>query len=451
MGIAGREMVCQHEGQTLSLHSKISMRILYFDCFSGIAGDMTVGALRDLGVEESVFLDALAALDLPEGLHAHFHRGERQGISGWKFHVHEHSHNSPDHSHSNPDEPVTYGPVRSQKHSHGDHHDDAHPHVHGRTYAQIKRILEESNLSVAVKRRAQSIFHRIAIAEGKIHGVPAEEVGFHEVGAADSIADIVATCAGLESLGIEQVMASSLIEGSGWVHCAHGKFPLPAPATLALLEGIPLRQVAEETEFITPTGAAILADYATSFGPMPAMRVQSIGYGIGTRETPPRPNVLRAVLGESAEDETPDSVEVIETNLDDITPELLAAATENLLKQGALDVSVSPAFMKKNRPGHLLSVIAKPEDANRLAHSILKETSSFGVRMHSARRKILQREFLTVTTPHGDIQIKVGKMDGKVIHATPEFESCKAAADARGVSVQTVFRAASACADSLFD
>ncbi len=448
MGIAAREMVCQHEAKTLSLHSKISMRILYFDCFSGIAGDMTVGALRDLGVDESVFLDALNALHLPEGLHAHFHRGERQGISGWKFHVHEHSqnehhHDDHDHSHAHP----------GGEHQKGHHHNESErhaPHVHGRTYAQIKTILEESGLSDAVKRRAQSIFHRIAIAEGKIHGVPAEDVGFHEVGAADSIADIVATCAGLESLAVERVIASPLIEGSGWVHCAHGKFPLPAPATLALLEGIPLRQVAEETEFITPTGAAILADYATSFGPMPAMRISGIGYGVGTRETTPRPNVLRAVIGETEEEQENDSVEVIECNLDDITPELLAAATESLLKQGALDVSSTSVSMKKNRHGHILTVITKPCDADRLAHIILQETSAFGVRIHSARRIILDRKSESVTTCHGPIEIKIGRFGGKVIQASPEFESCKAVATSRGVSVQTVFREATAVAYTTF-
>ncbi len=418
------------------------MRILYFDCFSGIAGDMTVGALRDLGVAESVFLDALASLHLPEGLHAHFHRGDRQGISGWKFHVHEHSHDGHQHGHSHD----------HAGHGHPDHHhhgETQHPHAHGRTYAQIKTILEESSLPDAVKRRAQSIFYRIAVAEGKIHGVPAGEVGFHEVGAVDSIADIVAACAGIESLGVERVIASTLIEGSGWVHCAHGKFPLPAPATLALLEGIPLRQVTEETEFITPTGAAILADYATSFGPMPEMCISGIGYGLGTRETPPRPNVLRAVLGEAQVALEEDSVEVIETNLDDISPELLAAATECLMQEGALDVSVSPAFMKKNRPGHLLTVIARLGDADRLAQLVLRETSSFGVRIHLARRKILQRVFASVATPYGDIQIKLGTMDEKVVHASPEFESCKAAASAHGVSVRSVFLEASARAVSL--
>jgi uncharacterized protein (TIGR00299 family) protein len=289
------------------------------------------------------------------------------------------------------------------------------------------------------------------VAEGKIHGVPPGEVGFHEVGAVDSIADIVAACAGIESLGVDRVMASPLIEGSGWVQCAHGKFPLPAPATLAILEGIPLRQVTEKTEFITPTGAAILADYAMSFGPMPEMRVSNIGYGLGTRETPPRPNVLRAILGETVEDLLSDSVEILETNLDDITPELLAAATETLLSQGALDVSVTPAFMKKNRPGHLLTVIAKHGDADRLAGIVLTQTTSFGVRIHSARRKILQREFTTVATPHGSVQIKLGKMDGKVVHATPEFASCKAIAETTGASIQTIFRDAAVCAISLLD
>jgi uncharacterized protein (TIGR00299 family) protein len=401
------------------------MRVLYFDCFSGISGDMAVGALRDAGVDEAVFQNALAALGMGEEMHAHFHRGVRQGISGWKFDVHAHGHDHSPHSHDHP-------------HSHG------RPHVHGRTFRQIRTLLESSSLPETVKSRSIAVFHRIALAEGKIHGLPAEDVGFHEVGAADSIADIVAACAGLEALGIERVIASRLVEGSGWVDCDHGRFPLPAPATLEILAGIPLRQIDEPGELITPTGAALLAEFAGEFGPLPEMRIEKIGYGLGTRDSQPRPNVLRAVVGVCAgtPDAETDEVTQIETNLDDLSPELAGACMERLFAAGALDVYYTAAQMKKNRPGFVLTVLATEDSAPALARLILTETSAFGVRMHRCRRMKLRREFRDVETPYGPVRLKLGFLGDELVQAAPEYESCRDAAKRAGVSVKDVHLAA---------
>lgn len=398
------------------------MRILYFDCFSGISGDMTVGALHDLGVAESVFHDAIAALGLGDEIHAHFRRETRQNISGVKFDVHAHSHHP--------------------GHTHGDH--EHHDHIHGRTHREIRQLIAGSPLRPAVKNRALAIFGRIAVAEGKIHGVPPDDVGFHEVGAADSIADIVAACAGIDALGVTACEASALVEGTGWISCAHGQFPLPAPATLAILAGIPLRQVTEPCEFITPTGAAILAEFATRFGPMSEMSVERIGYGIGSRDTSPRPNVLRAVLGDTAAAETPecDTISQIDTNLDDLTPELAGAAMQKLFAAGALDVFFTPAHMKKNRPGFVLTVLCTEEKTRDLANIILTETTAFGVRIHKTERIKLRRELRETETPYGPVTIKLGFLGGDLVQATPEFESCRALADSLGVSVRDVYLAA---------
>lgn len=399
------------------------MRALYLDCFSGISGDMTVGALRDAGVEEAVFQNALEALGFGGEMHAHFHRGARQGISGWKFDVHTHDHGHSPHGH---------------EHSHG------HTHPHGRSFQQIRALIEGSSLSETVKSRSIAVFHRIAIAEGKIHGVPAEEVGFHEVGAVDSIADIVAACAGIEALGIERVIASRLVEGSGWVDCDHGRFPLPAPATLEILSGIPVRQIDDPGELITPTGAALLAEFADVFGPLPEMRIEKIGYGLGTRDSAPRPNVLRAVVGVCAEtpDAETDEVTQIETNLDDLSPELAGATMESLFASGALDVFYTAAQMKKNRPGFLLTVLAAEETAPALARIILTETSAFGVRMHRVRRMKLRREFREVETPYGPVNLKLGFLGDELVQAAPEYESCRETARRAGVSVKDVHLAA---------
>ncbi|HEY8901971.1 MAG TPA: nickel pincer cofactor biosynthesis protein LarC [Chthoniobacterales bacterium] len=405
------------------------MRTLFLDCFSGISGDMAVGALCDLGVEQTHLAQELAKLRLGDEFHLHFSRQSRRHIEGVKFDVHLHSHPHEGHSH---------------EHAHEHPHDD--PHSHGRSFADIRTLLEGSALSPFVKSRALAVFQRIAIAEGKIHGMPPADVHFHEVGAVDSIVDIVAFCVGVEALGAPRVLASSLFEGTGFIHCAHGHFPLPAPATLEILAGIPLRQVEEPMEFITPTGAALLAEFAEGFAPMPALAVTRIGYGVGTRDTPKRPNVLRAVLGETAEAPESDTVTEIETNLDDLPPELLAAATERLLEAGALDVFVAPISMKKNRPAFRLTVLAVPERADEFARLILRETSAFGVRMHDCRRLKLRREIAPVATPFGPIDIKRGWLGNELVQAAPEFESCRRAAVAAGASVREVYLAAQAAA-----
>lgn len=421
----------------------LSMRILYFDCFSGISGDMTVAALRDLGVEERVFLDAMAALGLGDEIHAHFSRGTKQHISGVRFDVHAH------HGKSDDGRTEEMPPHVHEHHSHGHPHvhEHHHGHVHGRNYREIRGLLEKSSLVDEVKSRSLAVFHRIAVAEGRIHGIPTDEVGFHEVGAADSIADIVAACAGIHALGPLRVESAVPVEGTGWITCAHGKFPIPAPATLEILAGIPLRQVAEENEFITPTGAALLAEFCERFGPMGEMKIVKTGYGLGTRDTPPRPNVLRAVLGEAGDPEISETDEIsqMETNLDDITPELAAAAMQRLFQAGALDVFFTSAQMKKNRPGFVLSVLCHPNKTDELARILLAETSAFGVRIHTARRCKLRRESREVETPYGPVTIKLGFLGDELVQAVPEFESCRAVAEAAGVSVRDVHIAASAC------
>jgi len=423
------------------------MNILHIDAFAGISGDMTVAALRDLGVPEEVFQRALAALpvSLPS---CRFVRGERGGIAGWRFLVegHEgnegvsvgHHHDHPHHHHGHSHE---HSPENSQDHSHYNGHH--HEHTHGRNHAEIADLLKESPLDDRIKARCLSVFRRIAEAEGRIHGVPPETVGFHEVGAEDSIADIVAACAGLESLGVERITCGPLSEGSGHIHCAHGTFPLPAPATLALLEGIPLRQVEEPWEHITPTGAALVAEYAISFGTMPEMSISKIGYGLGSRKTPNRPNVLRLILGASSPSGHPtEEVVEIRCNLDDLTPEHAAHALERILSAGAMDATLTPTVMKKGRSGWILEVICQPAQADALSKIILSETTAFGVRRHRMERVILERHHESVMTPYGEIAVKVGTLEGETLQQSPEFSSCAAAAERHGVPVRLVHQAA---------
>jgi uncharacterized protein (DUF111 family) len=299
------------------------MRVLFLDCFSGISGDMTVGALCDLGVKPSTLEWELAKLDIGD-FHMHFERASRGSIEGVKFSIHEgavHTHDQDDnahehdhgHTHEHEHEHSHGAESHSHAHSHADHdhgdedhdHHDCsthghgpHDHAHGRNHREIRALIEASDLSSFVKQHALGIFQRIAVAEGKIHGQPPEDVTFHEVGALDSIADIICACIGIEALGVEKVLVSQLHDGHGTIECAHGTFPLPAPATLEILAGIPLRQIDEPHELITPTGAAIVAEFGSGFAPMPALKVEKIGYGVGTRALASRPNVLRAVLGE---------------------------------------------------------------------------------------------------------------------------------------------------------
>jgi len=305
-----------------------------------------------------------------------------------------------------------------------------------------------------VKKKSVAVFQRIADAEGKIHGKPPEQVHFHEVGAVDSIVDIVGASIALEMLGKPRALSAPVVEGVGWIDCAHGRFPIPAPATLAILgaRGVAVTQCDEPHELVTPTGAALLAEFVENFGPMQGLVAEKIGFGLGTRTNKTRPNVLRAILGTSnselrtpnseAHDWETDTIAVLETNLDDISAEVLGNFVERALAAGALDIFHTPIQMKKNRPGVLLTVLSVEIDADKFSEMILRETSAFGVRRHSAERRKLHREFTTVKTSFGEVTVKIGKLDGKIVQAAPEFESCKKAAEKAGVPLKEVYEAA---------
>jgi uncharacterized protein (TIGR00299 family) protein len=439
------------------------MKTLYLDIFSGISGDMFIGALIDLGVDARKLERELAKLGL-DGYHLHVGRQQKSGIDGVKFdvhlardndhdHEHEHGHGDHDHHHDHHhDHDHKHAP-----HDHGHHHhehEEDHGHEHSRTFTEIKKLIGKSKLSSWVKTKAIAVFQRIADAEGKIHGKPPDEVHFHEVGAVDSIVDIVGGCIGLELLGKPRVVSGPVVEGMGWIDCAHGRFPIPAPATLAILGArqVSLTQCEEPHELITPTGAALLAELAESFGPMQGLVAEKIGFGLGTRDNRTRPNVLRAVLGEarvggqgagkSGLDWETDTIAVLETNLDDINAEILGNFVEQAFAAGALDVFHTPIQMKKNRPGVLLTVLCAEAEADTFSELILRETSAFGVRRHPAERRKLRREFTKVKTSFGEVTVKLGKLDGKVVQAAPEFESCRKVADKAGVPLKQVYEAA---------
>ena len=404
------------------------MKVLYLDCIGGISGDMTIGALLDLGLDLKTLRRELAKLKLDE-FQISARRDQRQAITGIKFDVHVHEHHD----------------------EHGHHHEREH---HGRSFREIKQLIESSKLADDVKRHAVGAFRRLAEAEGKIHGTAPEKVHFHEVGAVDSIVDFVGACIGLRELGVEKVVASAPLQtGFGFVDCAHGRFPVPGPATVELLKGVAIYAGDEEAELITPTGAALLREFATEFGPMPAMTVQAIGYGLGTRALPKTPNVLRAVLGETSDDDAKqaDRIVVLETNLDDISPQVLGDVMERALAAGALDVFHTPIQMKKNRPGVMLSVLCAPEDAERLSRLLLTDTTAFGVRRTEAQRLKLEREIVKVKTAFGAVEVKLGRLDGRVVSASPEFESCKRAAAKTKAPVRRVITAALAQAEKLYD
>ena len=449
------------------------MKTLYLDIFSGIAGDMFIAALLDLGVDAAKLERELKKLKL-DGWHLQISRQQKSAIDGVKFDVHLAHHHDPAHPHEHDHpHPETTGGRHVHEHPHvtGHHHEAGHGHLHlrslqfsatpsappaqhhaeQRNFSEIKQIISRSKLSAWVKQKSIAVFARIAEAEGKIHGLPPGEVHFHEVGAVDSIVDIVGAAIALELLGKPRVFAAPVVEGTGWINCAHGRFPVPAPATLAILgaRGIGLTQCEEPHELITPTGAALLAEFVESFGTMENLVAEKIGFGLGTRENKTRPNVLRAVLGETqgarrkaqGNDWETDRVAVLETNLDDCTGEILGAFFETALAAGALDVFHTPIQMKKNRPGVLLTVLCAEADADKFSEMILRETTAFGVRKTIAERRKLRREFAEVKTAPGKLTVKIGRLNGKVIQAAPEFESAKKLAVKAGVPVKQIFEA----------
>jgi uncharacterized protein (TIGR00299 family) protein len=374
------------------------MKICFLDAFSGISGDMTVGALIDAGASAEGVIDALSSL----GARVSVEKTRRGGVTASKFHVEKES---------------------------------AAGHRH---LPKILGMIAGARIGNRAKRDAAAVFTKLGEAEARVHGVAIEKVHFHEVGAMDSIADIVGACVALELLGIDELRCSAINVGGGTVKTEHGVLPVPAPATAALLEGKPVYARGPEVELTTPTGAAIVATLAVGSGVMPAMRILSIGYGAGDRDFAEQPNVLRAIVGESGTAPEATLVSVIEANIDDASPQLLGYAIEKLMDAGALDASLAPIQMKKNRPGSLLRVIAKPEDQETLAQLIFAETSTLGLRIHSAERRVEERRVIEVDTEFGKIHVKISG------HGTfaPEYEDCRVIAARTGTPLPKVIAAA---------
>lgn len=422
------------------------MRIAYLDCFSGISGDMFLGALVDAGVSPKLLEDTVAALDV--GVRIEVSRVIRSGITATKIDVYCHGEKDlprevfweqGGHSHS-------HGHKHDHKHddSHGHHHDEHTGHEHGRSLSEIRRIINKAAFSAGAKATAIRVFEALGTAEAAIHNTSIEKVHFHEVGAVDAMVDIVCGAVGAEALGVDEWVCSPLNVGGGTVKCAHGTLPVPAPATLELLHDAPVYSFGPQVELVTPTGAAIVKTLATRFGSMPAMRVEKAGYGAGSRNFPEHPNVLRLTIGEAAATlpAPSDTVTVLEANLDDLSPQVLAYAMERLLEAGALDVFSAPVQMKKNRPGALLTVLAKPEDADRLAKLIFAETTTLGIRRREERRHTLARRWESVQTSWGPVRIKIASMNGTIANYAPEYEDCRALAEANHVPLKAVLQEA---------
>src|SRR5467141_2404840 len=358
------------------------MKYAYFDCFSGISGDMTLGALLDAGAPVEQLRTELLGLNLP----------------GWELSTEKVWKNGM---------AATYAKVRTQ---------DSQTH---RSLSTILGIIEKSSLAAGVKERAAAIFTKLGEAEAAVHDVPLEKIHFHEVGAVDAIVDIVGACIGFGALGIESFACSALNVGGGTGKMAHGVLPVPAPATANLLQGKPTYSSGVQRELVTPTGAAIVATLCESFGPQPPMSVSAIGYGAGAADLEGQPNVLRIMIGETAEKTVAgfdEEISVIEANLDDMNPQIYGYFQEKALAAGALDVFTTPVQMKKNRPGTLLTVLCQPADAQALMSLIFAETTTFGLRAHSAQRRVLPREFVKVTTSFGEVRVKLSRVNGRILH-----------------------------------
>jgi hypothetical protein len=393
------------------------MRVLYFDCFSGISGDMALGALVDAGLPFADLERALGGLLFP-GAHVHADRVLRAGVSATKFSVHEHAHlgGSP--------EPV--GTPRQHHH---------HPH---RSLSEIFSLIDRASLTTSARDRAKAMFQKLAEAEASIHRMPIENVHLHEVGALDSIIDIVGIAFAMEWVGADRILSSALNVGGGMVHSAHGNFPVPAPATMKLLGSVPVYSGAIQKELVTPTGALIVTTYASDFGPIPPMSVDRIGYGAGDRDEPETPNVLRVLIGEAAEQVRGDRVAVVECEIDDMNPQIFGVVMDRLYAAGALEVFYVPVQMKKNRPGTLLTAIVPPERRAAVVEVIFRETTTIGLRYSEVDRECLQREIVAIETPIGTVRFKVASRNGRMMNAVPEFDDCAGLAASNNLSVKEV-------------
>ena len=384
------------------------MRTLYFDCFSGISGDMSIGALIDAGASFEVLRTQLATLPL-RGYELAIEKVTKQGIAGTKFHVHVHD-----------------------------------PGTQHRRLRDIEAILRASGLTPPLQARALEVFTRLAEAEATIHHTTIDQVHFHEVGAIDSIVDITGAVIGLDLLGVQRVLSSAVNVGAGFVRAAHGVLPVPGPATAELLKGAPTYARGQDGELTTPTGAALLASLAENFGPLPYLCVERIGYGAGTKDLPQAPNLLRVFIGEDSMRGDADMITVLEANIDDMNPEWFEFAQEQLFAKGALDVFYTPIFMKKNRPATKLTVLGESNKLDLIVATLFRETSTFGVRTYEVRRQKLRRCLQMVETPYGSIAVKIGEWQGQVVQISPEYESCCQAARRCAVPLKEVYREAEA-------
>jgi len=381
------------------------MKIAYLDCYSGVAGDMLLGAMLDAGLDAERFRAEIAKLGI-DGVEVQAEKAVRRGITGT-------------------DVKVVTG------------HDHAHRHL-----STIEKIIDASTIDDAAKETAKKIFQRLGEAEAAVHGIAIEKVHFHEVGAVDAIVDICGAAIGLAMLGVEKLYCSPLNLGSGTVKAAHGVMPVPAPATARLVKGLPTYSDGPTTELTTPTGAAIVSTLCESFGPMPAMAIESIGYGAGDKDFPDRANMLRLVIGESSSAPEATEISVIEANIDDMSPEWAGYARTRLLEEGALDVTLTPSFMKKDRPGYVLTVLAKPADRDRLGDVLFAETTTLGIRYYAAQRRVLDRDSVAVSTPYGEVRVKVASDAGQVRNFAPEFDDCRRLAEEKKVPLKQVWHAA---------
>jgi uncharacterized protein (TIGR00299 family) protein len=444
------------------------MRIAYLDCFSGISGDMFLGALLDAGIPAKLFEDTVAALNI--GARLEISRVNRGGITATKLDVyihgevdlprevfwaqqdqgrqHDHEHGQK-HEHEHDQEPVAlkehnYSQVRNAGSRAGA--TAPHEHEHGRGLKEIRKVIQKAAISERAKSTAIAMFEALGVAEAKIHNDDIEKVHFHEVGAVDAMVDIICSAVGAEALGVDEIVCSPLNVGGGTVKCAHGLLPVPVPATVELLKGAPVYSSGLQVELVTPTGAAIVKTLAKRFSAFPAMTIEKSGYGAGTRDFSGHANVLRLTIGESraqlAGNVSSETISLLEANLDDLNPQVFGYVVDRLLAEGALDVFALPVQMKKNRPGMLLTVLSKPEDAAALTRIIFTETSTLGVRQREEQRQALARKWITVGTRWGDVRLKVASMNGTVTNYAPEYEDCRKIAAQHQVPLKSVMQEA---------
>ena len=435
------------------------MRVAYLECFSGISGDMMLGALLHAGVSQELLQRTVAALNI--GAELRTRCVDRGGISATKVDVlvngkladqlprsyeyaQSHSHDHSD-AHDHIHEPQASNEVLIDRHSHS--HGHTADHRHGRSLSTIREIIRQADILHPARETAIRAFELLGEAEAGIHNVPIESIQFHEVGAVDAIVDIVCASVGCHSLGVDRFICSPLNLGGGSVKCAHGEFPVPAPATLALLKGVPVYSSGANMELVTPTGAALLRALKCSFSGFPAMNVQLIGYGAGSRDPQGSPNVLRISVGELIEagmlhrDDAQHEVTVLETTLDDLNPQIMGYVTERLLAEGALDVFVTPAQMKKNRPGSLLTVLCDENAAPAMRGILFRETSTIGIRTRREHRDCLERALIQVSTQWGLVRVKESRLNGTVTNFAPEYEDCRHIAEMNSVPLKQVQQA----------